>query len=374
MNVHAEGDWQVVTTGYGDLFDAEGENLYYTGTFAGTSSASPIVTGAAVSLASILWLYHGSVFDPLEMRTLLAREGTPQGTGGHIGPRPDLRKQVEHITNRHLQTASGDFDGDGRSDYAVFRPSNGYWRIRFAASGTSPAVIRWGKKGDIPAPADVDGDGRAELVVFRPSTGTWLIRYWDGTKQSIKWGAQGDLPVPLDYDGDGKAELAFYRAIKGGADGRWHIRFWNGKSKRISWGIRTDAPLARDFDQDGKDDLALFRATQGKWYILFNDGKTKSYTLGKWGDIPLAYRDSKGRWNLAVWRPGNGTFYCRNIHQNAQMSVRFGVAGDIPRFADTDGDKWDEFIIYDPAKGKWHNASSPSVVHWGSVGDLAISR
>jgi len=113
------------------LYSAKGENLYYTQNFSGTSGASPIVTSAAVSLGSMLWIYHGSIFDPLEMRDLLRRDGTPQGTGGHIGPRPDLRKQVEHMNNRHLQMQSADFDVDGRTDYGIFRPSIGRWYIRY---------------------------------------------------------------------------------------------------------------------------------------------------------------------------------------------------------------------------------------------------
>jgi serine protease len=82
----------VTTTGYGGLFGTSKAN-YYTATFNGTSSASPIVATAAVALQGYAKASLGRVLTPAEVRTLLTTTGTPQGgnTSQHIGPLPNLR-------------------------------------------------------------------------------------------------------------------------------------------------------------------------------------------------------------------------------------------------------------------------------------------
>ncbi len=155
---------------------------------------------------------------------------------------PTAATNAQQSGVRSISCAKPDYDGDGRSDVAVYRPTSGEWFVLQSSTNTG-TVVNWGAPsasgaGDIAAPGDYDGDGQTDIAIYRATTGTWYVRYSFGGTATIPFGAAsaaglGDTPVPGDYDGDGITDLAIYRA---GA-GQWIISNSNGSGITVqTWG------------------------------------------------------------------------------------------------------------------------------------------
>jgi len=94
----------VVTAGYGDLYpgdnppNAAQKNSWYARTFAGTSSASPIVAGAAAVVQSTYkFANNGGEASPAFIKQVLRDTGTPQEGKDNIGPLPNLRAAITEV-------------------------------------------------------------------------------------------------------------------------------------------------------------------------------------------------------------------------------------------------------------------------------------
>jgi subtilisin family serine protease len=99
--------WHVTTLAYGDAQGGADEKRWYTHRFSGTSSASPIVTGAVACLQGYAKANIGRVLTPSEVRDILKATGTPQADDApraplaqRIGPQPNLAKAVLEVRNR----------------------------------------------------------------------------------------------------------------------------------------------------------------------------------------------------------------------------------------------------------------------------------
>lgn len=94
--------WHVTTLGYGDA-QGGAQKRWYTLRFSGTSSASPIVTGAVACIQGRAIAKRGGPLTPARVRTILKSTGTPQQSGPgvplgqRIGPLPNLQRAFRRI-------------------------------------------------------------------------------------------------------------------------------------------------------------------------------------------------------------------------------------------------------------------------------------
>jgi len=94
---------EVTTAAYGDLQGGSNEDLWYTDTFSGTSSASPIVVGAVGCMQGALRAANKTLLTPATARNILRTTGSPQQdepgrpATQRIGNRPNLRQAFQQL-------------------------------------------------------------------------------------------------------------------------------------------------------------------------------------------------------------------------------------------------------------------------------------
>ncbi len=251
----------------------------------------------------------------------------------------------DYICTTIPDSPRADFDGDGKTDLSVFRPTEGNWYLNRSTSGFT--AINWGLSGDVLVPGDYDGDNITDTAIKRG--GDWFIlRSCDSTTAIVNWGLSSDIPVSGDYDGDLKNDFAVFRP----SQGNWYVlRSSDGGNVIFNWGLSTDRPIAGDFDGDGKTDFTVYRG--GVWYINGSSTGVKIVTFGLSSDMPVpADYDGDRRDDIAVFRPSDGYWYILRSSNNAVDYVQFGSNGDVPVPGDYDGDGRYDQAVY--RGGVWY--------------------
>jgi uncharacterized delta-60 repeat protein len=307
---------------------------------------------------------NGTVTFTVAANTGAARTGTITAGGQTF--------TVNQAAATALTRKSFDYDGDGKADLSVFRPSTGSWYLSHSSNNAFIAV-QFGATGDLIAPADFDGDGKTDINVFRPSDGGWYrINSSNNTFTPAQFGTNGDLPVPGDFDGDGKADLTVYRP----SAGSWYrINSSNNQFVAAQFGIAEDKPLVGDFDGDGKSDLTVFRPSNGTWYRINSATDTFSPAqFGAAGDLPVAADyDGDGKTDLAVYRPSAGDWYIINSSNSSFTGIHFGISEDKPAPADFDGDGKADLVVFRPSSGTWYllrTTAGFTGFQFGATGDI----
>jgi FG-GAP-like repeat/NHL repeat len=285
-------------------------------------------------------------------------------------------------TSARTRNNLGDFDNDGKSELAIYRPGTGTWYVLSSTNYSTYKTYNWGLSTDVPVPGDYDGDGLMDIAVFRPSTGTWWVLTSSSnytTYLSHNFGMSGDVVFPWDVDNDRIVDLVVYRP----STGTWWVLFSSTgftQYESFQWGIPGDIPVPGSYTSDGQPSAAVFRPSTGEWWIAA-DPSIIRVLWGMSGDIPVqADYDGDGQMDIAIYRPSTGTWWVLTSSSNytSYVAYNFGLSTDVPVPADYDGDGKTDVAVYRPSTGEWWVLTSSSnfttyVNHlWGTSGDIPV--
>ncbi|KXK02923.1 MAG: IPT/TIG domain, FG-GAP repeat-containing protein [Acidobacteria bacterium OLB17] len=303
-----------------------------------------------------------------------------------------------------------DFNGDGKTDYAVVRNSGGgptdtiTWFECYSTGAsqecTGNAAADFGVAVDWITPADFDGDSKTDIAVWRegpPETAAfYILQSSDSTLRIDVFGQSGDDPsVVADYTGDGKADPAVYRSgINPGEQSYWFYRASSGPNTGAivynPWGTAGDYPAPGDYDGDGKGDFMVQRdggAQAVYWLNASSDGAVSTIYFGQPSNfiIPGDY-DGDGKTDLAVFQisGGNLQWYVRksSAPDDFPYFATWGLPGDSIVQGDYDGDGKTDVAVWrpnnDPTQNYFYVRSSATgsliQTEWGIATDYPVAN
>ncbi len=308
-------------------------------------------------------------------------------------PGGEIRGQIQ----RRRSTVV-DFDGDGKTDYAVGRNNVADnridWYIANSGSGFSLSAYQMGVSSEFSVirmvPCDFDGDGKDDFSVYRnlasPGAGFLIFNSANSTVTFEQFGTTGDDPrVAGDYDGDGRCDPAVYRS---GAQSNWFYRgSLNNPSANVTfvpWGTTGDFPNPGDFDGDGKYDFLMQRG--GTWHLLNSSNLSYSQIylgtgsfFGNPGDFD---GDGKTDVGASVSEGSNLAWYYAsslNPTQNPFVTRQpWGpITGRIRAQGDYNGDGKTEYGVFLTASGEhWSisaDGTNPTAFKWGITNDAPLT-
>ncbi len=359
----ASGSFRPTNIGAGDIFPDQLPTYPNPATAAGAANAATLASVFNGTDPNGIWsLYVVDAFTP-DPGSITGGWSVDITAGGSFG--------AKRFTN-------GDFDGDGKTDVAVQRPSTRDWFWRESTAYSNRAYTAFGLTTDIIVPGDYDGDRKVDISVFRPSEGKWyIVQSATNTLRQVVWGTSGDVPVPADYDGDGQYDPAVFR------NGSWFVlQSTTGTGRGVLWGTTGDIPVQGHFEGTNGADFTVFRPADKSWYILNNLGSSnRVVTFGASGDVlvPGDY-DADGKTDVAIYRD-TGDWYILRSSTGTGFGIHLGASGDVPVPGDYDGDSRTDVAVWRPSTGSWYilnSGTTPGLTalridNWGQITDVPFA-
>jgi hypothetical protein len=241
--------------------------------------------------------------------------------------------QYPDVSGLNDGPTSGDFDGDGKWDVTVRRAGssmpNMFWFV-LNSHDDSMTAQHWGLASDRLVPQDYDGDGKTDFAVYR--NGWWyVLRSSDGQFQAEKFGTSNDLPFQGgDYDGDGKDDMAVVR-IEGGGWRQWIRLSRSGWWKKYDLGNpQFTGVITGDYDGDGVSDVAIVQGNLWLWERSSDGQLGGGLRFGRGQQdtpVPADY-DGDGKTDIAVFRDEAQHYFYVQQSRDGFLAVPWGGGGN----------------------------------------------
>jgi hypothetical protein len=270
-----------------------------------------------------------------------------------------------------VNTVSGDFNGDGRTDIASQTSAGAWWVTTTPASGTGTPQL-WGTlaTSQFATVGDFNGDRKADIAVRDPSDGSWQVLTSTGsgftTSRFGRWNPTLSWSNVLagDFNYDGRDDIVGQRS-----DGAWVVAASTGtafSSNVWAWFSTGQFGTVGDFNGDGRDDVAVRNANNGAWRVLTSTGSTfDPVRYGTWdattswssvragdfngdGRSDLVGQRADGAWHVSL---SNGASFATSAWASL-ASNQFVTVGDF------NGDGYDDVAVRNAANGSWRVLSS----------------
>lgn len=280
-----------------------------------------------------------------------------------------------------------DFDGDGKTDFAVTRSENNrmVWYLWQSSQGFK--AFQWGLASDTPVAGDYDGDGKTDFAVCRQTfMAGYVNSFYIFQSQTNSLSTKTIIsPGPIssfkhqDYDGDGKTDPAVH--LTEGRGGFQIILRSTTNTTRVTTIPSTDfATKIGDMDGDGRADRTSYNPNTGlvtMTNLETNNSRTVQFGTANDFYLPADF-DGDGIGDLTVWRITEGNWYWLRSSDNSFRAEHWGVSGDTPVPGDYDGDGKTDLAVYrrETPHGIYYVNGSQSgfqAFAWGISGDSPVS-
>ena len=194
---------------------------------------------------------------------------------------------TEWLTNFGNSTdwlyVNGDFNGDGKTDIAIFNQQSGQWHVQTSDGAGFIDQGLWATFANatnlsVPITGDFNGDGVSDGGVYYRSNGQvrWALSNKSGFDSVSTWSSTfpySDQAQPFsgDFNGDGLIDIGVF------VDGNLSFAVSSGTDfiTRSGWSINFGAdktPVVSDFNNDGLTDIGAFTKDSGRWQVYHSTG------------------------------------------------------------------------------------------------------